>query len=158
MTRLVRLVPERARRFARLPLVVPALLAVLGCSALDNCPDSESARLVTDGVTNIDRLTYESKPWDGELDHFPAKSTLWFEHGLGVTPLNITPYLSFRKEGTNDSDHGSVTTSAGNQSLIDCVDSRFIVLRNDTCEPSFYVRLTADGEGRDLGDECGPPP
>jgi len=135
-----------------------ATLGVLGCGSLDNCPDSESARLVTGGITNTDRLTYESMPWSGTLDHFPAKSTLWFEHGLGVTPLNVIPYLSFKPEGTNDTDHGSVSPSAGNQSLVDCVDSHYIVLRNDTCERNFYVRVTAEGEGDDRADKCGPPP
>lgn len=139
-----------------------ALVGGTGCSSLDNCPDSEPARLVESGRerTDKDALFYESTPWWGELDHFPAKSALWFEHGLGVTPLDVTPYLSFSKVGTNNDDHGSVATSAGNQSLIDCVDSRYIVLRNDTCEPSFYVRVTARGQGQDPpeGEDCGDAP
>ena len=134
------------------------LSSAVGCSALDNCPEMENARLIQGGYVDTEKLIYESKPWGEDLDHFPAKTTLWFEHGLGVTPLNVTPYLSFTAKGTNDADHGSVATSAGNQSLIDCVDSRYIVLRNDTCEPSFYVRVTAEGEGADREHKCGDAP
>ena len=145
----------------RNPLIASMLCALVGaagCSSLDNCPDSESAKLITGGLVDTEALTYESKPWYGMLDHFPAKSALWFEHGLGVTLLDVTPYLSFKAVGTNDADGGSVTTSAGNQSLIDCVDSRFIVLRNDTCEPSFFVRVTARDKGSDPPEGCGEPP
>lgn len=135
-----------------------AVVGATGCGSLDNCPDSQSARLITGGLVDTDALTYESKPWGGTLDHFPAKSALWFEHGLGVTPLDVTPYLSFKAVGTHDSGGGSVAPSAGNQSLIDCVDSRFIVLRNDTCEEEFYVRVTARDKGTDPPEGCGEPP
>jgi hypothetical protein len=157
MIRVSRPMSKSLRSLAALSALLGAFSA-LGCSSLDNCPDAESPKLITTGITDSDRGTYESCPWGGKLDHFPAKSKLWFEHGLGVTPLNVMPYLAFRDVGTGDGDHGSVAPSAGNQSLIDCVDSHYIVLDNDTCEPNFYVRVTADGIGDDRGDSCGPPP
>lgn len=135
-----------------------ALLGALGCSELDNCPDSQSPRVVTDGRSDPERLYYESKSWGENLDPFPAKSALWFEHGLGITPLDVRPFLSFTRNGTNNGDSGSVTPASGNPSLIDCVDSRYIVLRNDSCERDFHVRVVALGEGEDLEDGCGEPP
>lgn len=133
------------------------VLATCACSSLDNCPDARDPILVPnqEGMTDVAALSYESAPWNGPLQEFPAKSAVWFEHGLGVTPRDAIPYLSFSKDGTHDGEHGSVATSAGNQSLIDCMDSRVIVLRNDTCERSFFVRVTAFGQGTDRHEECG---
>lgn len=136
-------------------------LAVLlgGCGALDNCPDGQAEPIVITGRrSDADEQTFESVTWSGPLDSFPAKSALAFEHGLGFTPLDVEPYLSFTPEGTRDADGGSVALSAGNQSLIECVDSNVIVLRNDTCENGFYIRVTAHGRAlQDLGDKCSKP-
>jgi hypothetical protein len=140
--------------FDRALLVAAALLGACACGDLDNCPDgADEPIVISDRTSDPENASYESAPWN-QLDYFPAKTALIFEHGLGVTPKDVTPYLSFSKVGTADADHGSVTTSAGNQSLIDCVDSKVIVVRNDTCERSFYIRVTADGVGTDLGDVC----
>jgi hypothetical protein len=147
--------PVMSRGFRLLSAL--GLLSACACSSLDNCPDQQDPVSVLDGETDRETLDYESAPWQGPLTHFPAKTAVWFRHDLGVTPLDVTPYLSFADVGTTDDDkhHGSVTTSAGNQSLIDCVDSRVIVLRNDTCEPSFYVRLTAQGRApTNATDKC----
>jgi hypothetical protein len=137
--------------------ITPLLVACLsGCGALDNCPEglSEPVRITT-GTSDRDALTYESVGWSGPLDAFPAKSALVFEHGLGFTPALVEPYLSFKPEGTHDADGGSVALTAGNQSLIDCVDSSVIVIRNDTCEKSFYIRVFAYGVSKDdREDRC----
>lgn len=134
-----------------------ALLVVLlsGCGALDNCPDGQSEPIAIKGrSSDPEGQIYVSAPWN-ELDSFPAKTALAFEHGLGFTPAVVLPYLSFSPGGTHDADGGSVALSAGNQTLIDCVDSNVIVVRNDTCEKSFYIRLTAfDVSEDDLGDRC----
>jgi hypothetical protein len=146
----------------RYSTALAALFVICGCSSLDNCPDGKDPSLAPEGLTDTQRLFYESTPWGRDLAAFPPKSELWFEHGLGVIPLDVTPYLSFSHVGTADSDGGSVTQSAGNQSLIDCVDAHYIVLRNDTCEPSFYVRVTAQGASQDPDpealDACGEMP
>jgi hypothetical protein len=144
--------------------ILGALLLSCGCSSLDNCPDGRDPILVAADAakTDVERLAYESAPWGGTLTYFPAKTEVWFEHGMGVIPLDITPYLSFSHVGTADKEGGSVTQSAGNQSLIDCVDARYIVLRNDTCESSFYVRVTAHGQALnpdpDALEACGEMP
>jgi hypothetical protein len=39
--------------------------------------------------------------------------------------------------------------------LIDCVDSDVIVVRNDTCEKRFFIRVDAVGARKvDRGNEC----
>jgi hypothetical protein len=125
-----------------------ALICSSGCSALDNCPDGRDPISITHGVSDKDKLYYDSAPWGHDLDHFPAKTALWFRHDLGVIPLLIQPFLSFSPSGTANEDGGSVALTAGNQTLVDCVDERVIVLRNDTCEPSFYIRLAVLGESQ----------
>ncbi len=140
-------------------MALGALVCLTGCGALDNCPDSREPISITHGKTDKERLYYESTPWGRDLDHFPAKTMLWFRHELGVVPLTVEPFLSFSSVGTGSADgdgHGSVALTAGNQTLVDCVDDRVIVLRNDTCEPSFYVRLTARDESLfpDEGTDC----
>lgn len=133
---------------------VVAVLSAIGCSSLDNCPDGRDPVSIMTGTTNKEALTYESAPWNN-LDDFPAKTALWFKHDLGVTPLLTLPYLSFRSEGTANDESGSVALSAGNQTLIDCVDDRVIVLRNDTCERDFHVRLVAiDAAPENIEDTC----
>jgi hypothetical protein len=130
--------------------------ALSGCSALDNCPDGQLEPIVIAGrPSSPEGQLYESTGWNDTLDHFPAKSALAFEHGLGFTPFHVMPYLSFSPRGTNGADGGSVALSAGNQSLIDCVDANVIVLRNDTCEKSFYIRVEAFGRAlEEQGDRC----
>ena len=79
-----------------------ALLLACACSSLNNCPEGGDAQLGgSEGETNKELLFYESGPWN-HVEPFPAKTQRWFEHGLGVTPLDITTYLSFREVGTND--------------------------------------------------------
>jgi hypothetical protein len=131
-------------------------VALSGCGDLDNCPDGQSEPIVISGrPSDPAEKTYESVAWSGPLDSFPAKTALAFEHGLGFTPLKVEPYLSFKPGGTYGADGGSVALSAGNQSLIDCVDSNVIVLRNDTCEKSFYIRVVAYGVAlKDEGNKC----
>jgi hypothetical protein len=135
-----------------------ALIALLGgCGSLDNCPDGQDPISILDGETDKDALSYDSAPWGGPLPHFPAKTALYFKHDLGVTPRLVLPFLSFKDVGTADDEGGSVALTAGNQTLIDCVDARVIVLRNDTCEPSFYVRVATEGAVApkfEVGDKC----
>lgn len=140
---------------SRFSLSTLALVVLSGCSALDNCPEGQAAIEITTGKSDPDAQSYESAAWRGELDAFPAKTALIFRHELGFTPLHVEPYLSFTKDGTHDADGGSVALSAGNQTLIDCVDSHVIVIRNDTCEKDFYIRVEAFGTAlHDEGDSC----
>ncbi|HEX2877823.1 MAG TPA: hypothetical protein VHP33_41525 [Polyangiaceae bacterium] len=138
-------------------LAFAALVTSSGCSDLNNC--SEGSDLVIDvegGTTYPDSLVYVSAPTDGPLPRFPAKRKLRFEHNLGVTPFLTQPSLSFAEHGTNGGSDGSIALPAGNSTLLDCVDSSVIVLRNDTCEEGFYVRVVAMAvpDGETDNDEC----
>jgi hypothetical protein len=142
------------RRFTAL-----TLLAACGCSSLDNCPDEQPRRTIANepGMTDVDELYYESAPDSGPLAPYTPRSELVFEHGLGVKPLLYKAYLSFTKEGTNEQDDGSITEIAGNQGTYQCVDHKVIVLKNDTCERSFFVKVVAMGRSPtdDGEDHCG---
>ena len=126
----------------RLLGLLAAVTALGGCSELDNCPDSKDPITIETGMSDASTFTYESAP-DDVLDAFPAKTVLTFKHELGFTPLIVEPYLAFSKDGTNGSGGGSIALSAGNQDLIDCVDAHVIEIKNDTCEGSFFIRVTA---------------
>jgi hypothetical protein len=145
-----------------------ALLLLSGCGDLDNCPDAPDKAIVVpppagDGGAGSAEATagvYESSAWDEARTAFPAKTCMRFEHGLGTTPEIVNSYVSFQR---SDSD---VTENAGNQGRIKCVDSEQIVIKNDTCETDFYIRVVAYASGsgdtstrcRDLpGDDCARP-
>jgi len=135
-----------------------ALTAICGCSSLDNCPNGADKPIIIDtGTTDQASLTFESAPWGGPLDAFPAKTELEFKHDLGVTPLLVNAFLSFSKVGTNDQDAGSVTEVAGNEAPIECVDSHVIIVKNDTCEKSFFIRVVTLGVSPHSSDDthCG---
>lgn len=141
--------------------LLAALLATAvscGCSSLDNCPNGTDEPIVIDtGTTDKATLTFESAPWDGPLDAFPAKTQLEFKHDLGVTPLMVKAYLSFRNVGTADQHAGSVTEIAGNEGPFECVDAHVIVVKNDTCEKDFFIRVVALGASlnSDTDAHCG---
>jgi hypothetical protein len=140
-----------------------ALSATCGCSALDNCPDAQGDAQGNikiepkDGTTDLANLTFESAPASGPLTPFPAKTKLWFEHGLGTTPLLVQAFLAFSDEGTNGAGGGSITEVAGNEVAFECYDSKVIVIKNDTCEASFFVRVVATGQSLSDPDkvDCG---
>jgi hypothetical protein len=132
-------------RLTMTKLLAPLLLLplLLGCSELDNCPDEGEDITVPLGDRRSDPETgfYESSPWEGPRDPFPAKTLVRFEHGLGTTPEVVVSYVSFSDD---DSD---VSENAGNQGRIRCVDNTDIWIKNDTCEESFYIRVVAVASG-----------
>jgi len=127
-------------------LALGVLGAACGCSALDNCPDAQDD-ITIDRPEDTDTtdLVFNSSKWDDKLDPFPAKTQLKFKHYLGVTPEFVQPYLSFSTNGTNGAAGGSVTPTAGNETAIECVDSQEIIIKNDTCERSFFIKVVAFG-------------
>lgn len=139
--------------------VLTVLAAAAGCSDLDNCPEAQDRKTIPNepGMTVVEELTYESAPDSGPLLPFPAKSELMFEHGLGVTPALKQVYLSFTKDGTANQDDGSITEVAGNEAPIECADHKVIVVKNDTCERSFFIKVVAIGASPhdDGEDHCG---
>jgi hypothetical protein len=124
-----------------------ALAIACGCSELDNCPDAQERKTIPNepGTTDVANLIFESAPDSGELTPFPAKSELMFEHGLGVKPALYKAYLSFTKDGTANAEDGSITEVAGNEAPFECVDHKVLVVKNDTCERSFFIRVVALG-------------
>ena len=124
------------------PLLLLAILFLAGCSQLDNCPDEAKRSIyAAEGTTNLETLTYTSAPWGGPRNEFPAKTCVRFEHGLGTTPEIVNTYVSFSSKG------GDETENAGNQGRIKCVDGEQIVIKNDTCEESFFIRVVAQASG-----------
>lgn len=144
-------------RFARLALFV-ALPLLGACSSLDNCPDAQPDIVIDrPEAANQDALFYQSAPWAGPLDPFPAKTQLVFKHHLGVVPALPKVYLSFTKEGTRGGDDGSITEAAGNEAPFECIDSNVVVVKNDTCERSFFITLVVYGnpDGKTDDHSCG---
>jgi hypothetical protein len=134
-----------------------ALFALAGCSSLDNCPEGRADITIRAKPNSTDpvALTFDSDPGGRDLDPFPAKTVLRFEHELGATPLLLKAYLAFAANGTNGSGGGSVAEVAGNEVLYDCFDSHVIVVRNDTCERSFFIRVESVGVDPDADpDAC----
>ena len=136
-------------------LILPLLFVLAGCSSLDNCPESKPDITIETGTSDATLKTYVSAPIDGPLDRFPGKTKLRFKHDLGFTPLGVKAYLAFAPEGANGRQGGSLAESAGNQALYECWDSHTIVVRNDTCEEDFHIRVIAwDQNPEDNGNEC----
>ena len=77
---------------------------------------------------------------------FPAKTRLVFAHQLGATPEFQDLQLSFTEDA-----EGGFAPGAGNEATIDCVDDDVIVVRNGSCESSFFVRVTAIATGQTTG-------
>lgn len=125
----------------KLTCLLLALAALPGCSELDNCPDEGKPIVINTGTTDLDSLMYWSASLNGPRDAFPAKTTLHFTHDLGVTPEVVNTYVAFKGEGSD------VSENTGNQGRIKCVDDREIVIKNDTCEESFYIVVTAQASG-----------
>lgn len=136
-------------KFATITLVVAALAA--GCDQLDNCPDRQAARRVETGKTYTEPLLlYESAPRSGPLEPFPAQTELVFVHALGAVPEVVQAEVSFFRDGI---DSGDVASAAGNEAATTCVDDEVVVVKNETCEPHFYVRVTAIATGQEHADE-----
>jgi hypothetical protein len=142
-------------------LLLPILAAVtLSCSA--SCPredDDAAPRTHTSGTTSADRTYYETNAWNQSFVDFPAGRRWAFRHGLGQLPREITSYLGLSADPLPVNSNGFVAESAGNQVLIEGVDSETIRVRNDTCE-HFYLRLVASSgsataENGGAGGEAG---
>ncbi len=120
--------------------MLAALIPVVACSELSNCPDASPDITIETGTTVATARTYSSAPPWGPRDAFPAKTTLRFVHQLGFSPESVQSVVSFTAEGTN------FVENTGNQGEWLCVDDDELVLRNNTCE-DFYVVALAEGSG-----------
>ena len=139
-------------------LSVLTLVATCGCSALDNCPDSRDPITIDrpDATDKVNWIFESSAGWEA-FDEFPAKTELRFKHDLGV-PVVVQSYLAFTAQASNGAGGGSFTEAAGNEVAFECIDSHWIVIKNDTCERSFFVKVVAVGKpDADMTvDKCGP--
>jgi hypothetical protein len=110
-----------------------------GCSVLSTCDMSdEPAQVYTGGMTVGGY--YMSSPWEGPLLSFPAGKRYELVHGLGCTPWEVHVELSFSEQGAAGS--SSVAPSAGNMSILERIDDKVIVVKNDTCS-DMYLLVTA---------------
>lgn len=83
---------------------------------------------------------YESHPWSGVLQGYRSDTTVTFIHGLNVIPELVQTYVSYSEVGIINY---NVTENAGDQGLIECVDDRVIVLKNNTCIEEMWIRVVA---------------
>ncbi len=121
--------------------------ASLGCS---DCSVHGQAPVVYEGgTTNPSRTIYQSSAVEAPLLHFPQGRVYEFHHGLGAAPVTVDIFVSFCEQlGTCENSASkvapdNVSLSAGNQSLIEAWDDEIILIRNDTCENNFYLRVVA---------------
>ncbi len=102
-------------------------------------------------------MTYDSAPGGVQLDPFPAKTVLRFEHDLGLVPLLPQAFVAFGSEGTNGAGGGSVAAAAGNLALFTCIDAHVIEVKNDSCERELFVRVMSVGIDSEADpDACSP--
>jgi len=138
--------------------VLAALVATCGCSELDNCPDPRDPITIDrpEATDKANSIFDSSAGWEA-FDEFPAKTELRFKHDLGL-PVVVQSYLSFTAQATNGAGGGSFTEAAGNEVSWECIDSHWIVIKNDTCERSFFVKVVAEGKpDADMTvDKCAP--
>ncbi len=130
----------------------PSVWALLGVMALSDgllgCDlgcDKESSDdppvPYTGGRVNAERTVYETNDWNADYVKFPAGRQILIEHGLEGTPQVFT-WLAFDNPPLAVGREGNTAESAGNQVIIQRVDSEVVQVRNDTCQ-DFYLRLVA---------------
>lgn len=93
---------------------------------------------------------YQTGAWNEPFLHFPAGRRLALVHNLNGTPRVIRTYLAFSEcpYPVDATKPGVVAESAGNQVILEGIQSDTIRVRNDTCA-DLYLRLVAthpDGE------------
>jgi len=96
------------------------------------------------GSVNASGTVYETSDWTGPLLHFPAgRRYLLDVHGLRSRPELVNTYVAFEERPDN------LSESAGNQVVIEAVDTEVVVVRNDTCA-EFFLRVVAMAFGETL--------
>lgn len=134
------------------------LLLTGGTSQMACSPCSVSGRTpieFTAGIVNEAGTLYQSGAVDEVMLHFPEGRRYDFYHGLGVTPVTVLAYLSFkdRLEANGDPNDktkpNNVSLAAGNEVVIEVQNDEIIRVRNDTCA-EFYLRLVASANPDDV--------
>ena len=115
---------------------------LLGCDT--SCDKEDEDPVVhTTGITSPACTSYQSGRFDQPYLEFPKGRRLRFPHGLAQVPVLVKSYLAFEKTPL-DTEHGNTAESAGNQVIIEAVNDEFVVVRNDTCEEDFWLRLVVE--------------
>jgi hypothetical protein len=123
-------------------LVAAALASCLALGCNPPCETSDSEAVTYDGGTQANGV-YESSPIDGQYLHFPGGRRYELRHGLGTTPQLISIFVAFEEFPLKEN---NISPAAGNQAVIEVVDSEIVQVRNDTCD-DLYVRVVASGGG-----------
>ncbi len=123
-----------------------ASLLAAGC--IECRVDGEAVNLA-DGVTSPDETFYMTSEFGEDLIDFPGGKRLRLYHHLKGVPQQLETLVSFQRNpfGGNT----SMSESAGNEVVIECVNRKYIQVYNDTCS-HFYLRVAAS-----LGPSSGEP-
>ncbi len=121
-----------------LPALLLVALAHVACStSCDNTEDGPAQAISADSNSAPD--VYESSPWNSEWLRFKPQKRYRFLHGLEGVPTLLQAWVGF---DPNPLAGHSASEGVGNIAVWECVNERFVQLRNDTCE-TFYLRVTA---------------
>ena len=137
-------------------LVVCAALVSGGCNT-STCDRGEDSLTVTNDQghrapgswfsANYEDPGQPLNAGDQGYQYFPPARTITFEHDLGSIPEPVVT-LAFDK-------NGSLAFTAGNQSLIECMDDQVILIKNDTCSDFYiFVQTTATGIHQSKPKDC----
>lgn len=119
-------------------LAAVASSVVFGCSP--PCETSDTEAVTYDGGTTANGV-YESSAIDGQYLHFPGGRRYALRHGLGTKPQLVDVYVAFEEYPLKQN---NISPAAGNQAVIEVVDTEIVQLRNDTCD-DLYLRVVASG-------------
>jgi hypothetical protein len=137
-------------RAACAAIAVGACLVAAGspaCGPTCDTTDTANPAQRYDGgaVTGGANPYYSSSEWKRGLLHFPGGKRYELVHRLGFVPAEVAVYVSF---GDTDA---PATLCSGNTCVIEAVDDKAIVIKNDTCS-EFWVRVVASGVSPTWGD------
>jgi hypothetical protein len=124
------------------PLVTAAFASCLALGCSPPCETSTSEAVTYDGGTKANGV-YESSAINGQYLHFPGGRRYALRHGLSTTPQVISIFVAFEEYPLKEN---NFSPAAGNQAVIEVVDSEIVQVRNDTCD-DLYVRVVASGGG-----------
>lgn len=126
-------------RFALLAAALCVAGPQLGCrTSCDNTDEGPAQRIDQDANPSPD--VYESAPWNADYLEFKPQKRYRFYHGLDGAPALFKAWVGF-EQNPLITQH-SISEAVGNMAIWECVNERFVQVRNDTCEV-FYLRFTA---------------
>ena len=85
-------------------------------------------------------VSYDSSPENGEMLLYKGGIRYRLYHGLGRKPATVAVWLSFDEYVT---DAGTLSPSAGDQSLVNYDSTTMITVVNNSCV-DYFIRVTAE--------------